>query len=458
MVGIALCVLFRSGLYVFAGRISFDSDEAIFGLMAKHIAEGTGFAFFRYGQQYLMAVSSWMAVPFFWIAGPSIAALKFPALILNTVVVGLLVATARRELKLGAGASLLAAGFLLLPPVRFSGKLTEVACGNIEQYLVVLLAWGLRARPVALGVLLSIGILHREFVAYAFGALVLVDLLEARPVREIFRSRGKTAAIAAAIIVCGLQVGKLGTGATGITAPLHPAFLWHRVWQTPVWTVKSHLAQMLGYFDVWQPWGQIAAWGIAGFALLAVHAAIRPWALVRKQTFAWFLLFTSLICVIGYGIGAPRIETPGYRYNMLFIFFPISLALFFFALESGKTARLLGTLLLSFWLGVNAFSHAAFYQRFWTNPPVDKDQRLIDDLRARGVRYAAASFWDAYRISFRANENPRVVNTPPPVTILSYLDASVEERQTAVEIRRAPCASADRVEDWCLIPWKPSVR
>ena len=41
-------------------QAQFDSDQAVFGLMAKHLAEGRAFPVFMYGQSYILAVESWM--------------------------------------------------------------------------------------------------------------------------------------------------------------------------------------------------------------------------------------------------------------------------------------------------------------------------------------------------------------------------------------------------------------
>lgn len=71
-------VVARTSVFVIWEQAAFDSDQAIVGLMAKHLAEGRAFPLFFYGQNYLLAVEAWMAAPLFWLAGPSVAALKLP--------------------------------------------------------------------------------------------------------------------------------------------------------------------------------------------------------------------------------------------------------------------------------------------------------------------------------------------------------------------------------------------
>ena len=54
-------IVFRSAIFVFWPQSYFDSDQAIFGLMAKHIAEGRAFPLFMYGQTYMLAAEAWLA-------------------------------------------------------------------------------------------------------------------------------------------------------------------------------------------------------------------------------------------------------------------------------------------------------------------------------------------------------------------------------------------------------------
>src|SRR6185295_9712056 len=56
----------------------FDSDQAVFGLMARDLAAGRSFPMFMYGQRYLLAVSVWLCAPLFAALGASITTLKLP--------------------------------------------------------------------------------------------------------------------------------------------------------------------------------------------------------------------------------------------------------------------------------------------------------------------------------------------------------------------------------------------
>src|SRR3954462_6220767 len=94
---VILFIVMRSAVFVFWPQAYFDSDQAIHGLMAKHIAEGRAFPVFMYGQTYLLAVEAWVAAPVFAIAGTSVATLKLPLVVLNIVVACLLIRIFMRE-------------------------------------------------------------------------------------------------------------------------------------------------------------------------------------------------------------------------------------------------------------------------------------------------------------------------------------------------------------------------
>ena len=94
-----LLVFLRSTVSIF-WEASFNSDQAVVGLMAKHLSEFRAFPLFFYGQNYMLGVQSWIAVPFFWLGGPTVAMLRLPLLLINAgVAAALLVALTRFGLR-----------------------------------------------------------------------------------------------------------------------------------------------------------------------------------------------------------------------------------------------------------------------------------------------------------------------------------------------------------------------
>ncbi len=87
----AVLVIARSAVFLLWEQSSFDSDQAIFGLMAKHIVEGRALPMFIYGQDYMLGVEAWLAAPLFALFGPSATLLKLPVVLVNVASAVLLV-------------------------------------------------------------------------------------------------------------------------------------------------------------------------------------------------------------------------------------------------------------------------------------------------------------------------------------------------------------------------------
>src|SRR5689334_1130253 len=98
--GVALLVVARAAVFLIRPESYFDADQAIVGLMAKHLSELRAFPVFFYGQSYMLGVEAWLAAPLFLLFGPTITALKLPLLAMNVAIALLLIETFRRELGL----------------------------------------------------------------------------------------------------------------------------------------------------------------------------------------------------------------------------------------------------------------------------------------------------------------------------------------------------------------------
>ncbi|MGE3885560.1 MAG: hypothetical protein AB7H81_03950 [Vicinamibacterales bacterium] len=170
-------VIVRAFPFVWWSGTHFDSDQAIVGLMAKHISEARAFPLYYYGQNYMLAVEAWLAAPVMALTSPSVTALKLPLVAINVAVVLLLLRLLVREAGLAAGIAAIAALPLALPAAGMAARTTEANGGNVEPFLYVLLLWMARARPCLFGIVLGVGVLHREFTAYGAAALLVMDCL-----------------------------------------------------------------------------------------------------------------------------------------------------------------------------------------------------------------------------------------------------------------------------------------
>ncbi|MEO3816021.1 hypothetical protein [Plantactinospora sp. B24E8] len=73
-----------------------NSDEATFGLVAMHIAEGRSFPVYLYGQHYMGTVESFLAAPLFVLFTPSWTLLRLPLIVLYALFLFLIHRLTRR--------------------------------------------------------------------------------------------------------------------------------------------------------------------------------------------------------------------------------------------------------------------------------------------------------------------------------------------------------------------------
>ncbi|MFY1688629.1 hypothetical protein [Plantactinospora sp. WMMB782] len=106
-----LGVLWRVWLTV-AGTPPTNSDEATMGLAALHIAQGRDLPVFFYGQHYMGTIEAYLSAPLVALAGPSVAALRIPTLLLYALFLVLMYLLVRRVFT--AGLAVLTVGLLAL--------------------------------------------------------------------------------------------------------------------------------------------------------------------------------------------------------------------------------------------------------------------------------------------------------------------------------------------------------
>nr|MDQ3421639.1 hypothetical protein [Acidobacteriota bacterium] len=171
-------VLLRSAVFVLWEEAHFDSDQAVMGLMAKHLSEGRAFPVFFYGSNHILAVQAWLAAPVFLLAGASVAALKLPILAINVAIALLLVRGLECYSGLRPALAAVPVLFFALPAPITSARLLEASGGNVEPLLYALLMWRTRSRPAWCGLIFGIGFLQREFTLYALVALLAIDAVQ----------------------------------------------------------------------------------------------------------------------------------------------------------------------------------------------------------------------------------------------------------------------------------------
>src|SRR5687768_2573489 len=136
-----LVVVARSAVFVFRPESYFDADQAIVGLMAKHLSELRAFPVFLYGQTYMLGVEAWLAAPLFAIAGVSATALKLPLLIMNGAIAALVIRAFERDMGLRPALGAIAAMPFILPAPGLASSFLDAGGGTIEPFLYVVLLW-----------------------------------------------------------------------------------------------------------------------------------------------------------------------------------------------------------------------------------------------------------------------------------------------------------------------------
>ena len=478
-------VIARSAVFVFVSGSHFDSDQAVTGLMAKHLGEGRAFPVFWYGQAYLLAVEAWLAAPVMRVAGASVTALKAPLLAINLAVAFLLLRLFEREAGLRPALAALAALFFVVPSPITTAHFLTANGGNIEPLLYVLLLWPLRRRPVWLGLVLGIGFLNREFTVY--GAIALIVLQAAR---GAFRTRDGwirafvMVAMAACVWVAaqGLHRHASAAGPGTTVADLYSGLpsnnlveLVRRTCLAPRAMVRGagalftvHWPELFGLerqrltdFGIesttrqgWTgaAWLLVAVFGIPILRVTAAAARERGWP--SRCDVCAYLVLVSLLSAAGY-ITARCGEVNFYtmRYELLSALGACGLAAWYLAVERVRALRTAWISAVALVIGVSLTAHARLAAEYLTGPPVPAKQALIEQLDARGVRYGYADFWVAYYVTFMTREHVQLAATDA-VRIRTYNRIVDAHRNEAVRVSRTPCAGGTQVTSafWLCAP------
>ena len=480
---VALVVL-RALVYLLFEQVAFDSDQAINGLMAKHLSQGRAFPLFFYGQTYMLAVEAWVAVPFFWIGGPTVGALRFSLLTWNIAFGVLLVVGLQRDAGLRPWTALVPALFFLAAPASVSKQLIEAQGGIIEPFVYIALLWFLRRRPLWFGAMLAIGFRNREFTMYAVPVLLALELLTG----ELNRSRVRDwllsmvmflavwEAIEALIPFADLagpgtqgqllggftrsQIGNLvdrfnarpGEMVERATR-MGPALL---AWFAGGAQVETSLPIRDRPWLVWLSGACLLA--ATGRLLLLMGPRADAWrdrSFVRqlrvpisRAPFAWYVLGVGVVAVATFMAGKPVLA--GYsRYAILGLLIPVGLTAAILALEPRRFVRVGVTVLVLAWAALAVVDHMSVLVTNIRKPPANPLRELADRLVERHVPVASAGYWQAYVATFLAQERVRVASNDF-VRIQEYQDLFFERLRDARVLEERPCPGGERVARWYL--------
>jgi hypothetical protein len=479
----AALVVFRCLPFLLYEHLDFDSDQAIVGLMAKHLAELRTFPLFFYGQHYMLGVQAWIAAPVMRVFGPSVAALRIPLVVINVAVaIWLLRALSRSTgspwVALAAVLPFAAGGPVL------SANLLETLGASVEPFLYVLILWWLRDRPAAFGAVLAAGFLHREFTIFAFAGVAVATYWEhgRSPLTEGRWTLGAGIGFAAVWLLVDQLKRRINTlgppGGAEATAPLtlqletlasriapDPSLVIPKLRQA----IDEVLPDLLGMRPL-QPLryninavvtvgSRVAAAAllVAGVVcLLRIAWRFRTRAAREERTwpspFVVYLGIVGLQALFAYGFSDavdPRLA-PILRYALLALLLPIALAAAFFEAERRRGARWAVALVLAFVAVLNVRDTSRVLSEYGRRPPPSEHRVLADELVARGIRYGSAVYEDAYITSFFAGERV-ILNSTGKVRIGAYEAAVRDNQASAVRVLRQPCSRGRRVAAWCIL-------
>ena len=475
-------VLVRGYVATYYEGFFFDSDQAIVGLMARHLSRFHDFPLFYYSLNYLLGVQAWILAPVFWIVRSSVAAMRVPFVLLNAGVAVVLISMLMTELSLRPALAFVASLPFVIPSPGTANHLIELAGSSVEPFAYVLALWALRRHTLAFGLLLGVAYFHREFTIFALPAMLLADRT------ALFRRMrdGQTRAVvrdaafllggfAMIWIVVGVSKARLTTGGIGLQiASLRGQMCleWAGLTRNVQALATEALPSLFGLIpfpvSTWRMTtpavaGSFAVAGVvyAAFLLILVRlawihvrrpASVDPTAATSRRTpFATYLVLVGVFTAAAYPLSCQVSlhAPPLLRYLLLALLIPIGLAAAFFAREASRPLRAIAIAAIVFWSGANLLDNVRVIQAARLDPPLSEHRALVNYLLAHRVRYARAIYWDAYVVDFLSRE--RVITASTDIIRIPEYQDEVEAHATeAVMLQRMPCSGDERIASWCV--------
>jgi hypothetical protein len=434
----------------------FDSDQAVFGLMARDLVAGRGFPMFMYGQRYMLAISVWLCAPLFAWFGASILTLKLPLFFMNLAVVAMLWIGLRREPGLGPWGTTLAILPFAIPSAVISTRLVEHQGGNIEPFVFVLAAFLLRERPIALGVLLGVAFLNREFSLIAFIALLMMDAAQGTLLRKI-RAHLTTAMSFAAVVVALRVLAHWSTSYGG---------------SGPLW-LRPGLTKLTTFFTQQVP----TLIGGASRRLIdynIISSLTVGHGVVYVVVVAWLIVLVTYWCrqppergelngmsaylvLVGAGQAAAFIALspyPGDRMVVRYLLLALLALCGLVGLAWRRPAlrHVTAAVILSM-AAVNLAGNLRLVREYAGGPPPRDLNQLADALVQRGVRYVDADYWTAFDVAWVTGE--RVIASPQRGSgnrVVRYNDLLDEHRSEMFTITDRARPGCEPILKWHLCP------
>jgi 4-amino-4-deoxy-L-arabinose transferase-like glycosyltransferase len=377
-----------------------DSDEAVWGLMARHLQHGE-FPTFFWAQSYGGTIEVILTVPVFWLFGSSTAALRVVPIVLWAIAALLVWRVGRRVLD-ERRARVAAALFWAWSPY-FVWKSTRAhgfyGAGLVLGLAAVLLAQRLRERPSRLdaatfGLVVGLGWWETPQTAILTAPAVAWLVFERR---EILRLAGPAVATFALgslpwwIFNVRHHWASLRQSGDATSRPEHL----HNLFSS---TLPTALGTRLPVDLSWFPDAPVgvAVYGVAllGFALL----------LARRPPRLGLPLLTALVFPLFYAASTFTWLNTEPRY-VAFVYPVLALLVAYAARREAAAAAIVLVALALAVGGAAGMVHRNLMAQHADGQAVPADfGPLIRELRQRGVDRVYASYWLAHRITFESRE------------------------------------------------------
>ncbi len=414
---------------------SIDADEAIVGLMGKHILEGRGIPTFYYGQHYMGSLEAILASVSFALFGISNFSLQLVPLLSAVALVPIMHRLG--SLLGGLQAGRVAALLMALPPAGLIIWSSKARGGFIEILVLGALALLLTTRwlqgsvtrrsyPVLLGIILGLGWWVNNQIVYF---IIPVALFSALYLARELLTGALSVASTARIVAYGTAAFLIGSAPFWLYNFTHDFTSFGMFGLADGDEIAKHSA---GLFAVALPilFGAVRFWSFEGIFPGAVTGAYLIYGVVFlvviiarwREILSLFvgqvdcsapveltLLVIPVSCIIftistyGWLVQAPRYLLP--IYVSLFAISGVSVA------YSARWSRGLAALLLAGLIFLNVTSAYSGGRAVGGEPIVFAGERVASDhtqlittLDKLGINFVRTNYWIGYRLAFETKE------------------------------------------------------
>jgi hypothetical protein len=337
-----------------------------------------------------------------------------------------------------------------------SSRLVEHAGGNIEPFVFVLAAFFLRRRPIALGVVLGIGFLNREYTLIAFIALLLMDAMQGALRRRAAAHAITAASIAAVATLIRFAAAQWSTSYGGGGAlyrrPGPDNVIGFFAQQLP--SLIGGAPRRLREFNIIS---SLTVGHVVVYVAVAVWLIVLAVTLIRRQPLAREELdgMSAYLVLVGAGQAAaflllcyaPR-DVMLVRYVLVCLLGLCGLV----ALAWRRPAlRALTVGVVVLMTAVNLTGNLRLLREYAGGGPPRDLNVLADALLQRGVRYAEADYWTAYDVAFVTGE--RVIASTPRGSgnrMDRYLDELDAHRSEVFTITGRQQRGCEPILEWTI--------